>query len=78
MSFQIALNFEDGITRFINAEGHETVADAAYRQGINIPWTAVTAPAAPASARPRRVAMRWVRTSSKTPSAQKKSARVTC
>lgn len=37
MSFQIALNFEDGITRFINAEGHETVADAAYRQGINIP-----------------------------------------
>lgn len=37
MSFQIALNFEDGITRFIEAEGHETVADAAYRQGINIP-----------------------------------------
>ncbi|QVM89353.1 ring-hydroxylating dioxygenase ferredoxin reductase family protein [Pseudomonas entomophila] len=37
MSFQIALNFEDGITRFIDADGHETVADAAYRQGINIP-----------------------------------------
>lgn len=37
MSFQIALNFEDGVTRFIHAEGHETVADAAYRQGINIP-----------------------------------------
>lgn len=37
MSFQIALNFEDGVTRFIEAEGHETVADAAYRQGINIP-----------------------------------------
>lgn len=31
MSFQIALNFEDGVTRFIEAEGHETVADAAYR-----------------------------------------------
>ncbi|WP_416468236.1 benzoate 1,2-dioxygenase electron transfer component BenC [Pseudomonas sp. LFS044] len=37
MSFQIALNFEDGVTRFIEANGHETVADAAYRQGINIP-----------------------------------------
>ena len=37
MNFQIALNFEDGVTRFIEAGGHETVADAAYRQGINIP-----------------------------------------
>ncbi|AYG45082.1 NADH oxidase [Pseudomonas sp. Leaf58] len=37
MSYQIALNFEDGVTRFIDAAGHETVADAAYRQGINIP-----------------------------------------
>lgn len=37
MSFQIALNFEDGVTRFIEADGQETVADAAYRQGINIP-----------------------------------------
>jgi len=37
MSYQIALNFEDGVTRFIEANGHETVADAAYRQGINIP-----------------------------------------
>ncbi|AZL74037.1 ring-hydroxylating dioxygenase ferredoxin reductase family protein [Pseudomonas sichuanensis] len=37
MSYQIALNFEDGVTRFIEADGHETVADAAYRQGINIP-----------------------------------------
>jgi len=37
MSFQIALNFEDGVTLFIEASGHETVADAAYRQGINIP-----------------------------------------
>ena len=37
MSFQIALNFEDGVTRFIETNGQETVADAAYRQGINIP-----------------------------------------
>ena len=37
MSFQIALNFEDGVTRFIEATGQETVVDAAYRQGINIP-----------------------------------------
>ncbi|CAI8961007.1 MULTISPECIES: benzoate 1,2-dioxygenase electron transfer component BenC [Pseudomonas] len=34
---KIALNFEDGVTRFIDATAEETVADAAYRQGINIP-----------------------------------------
>lgn len=37
MSHQIALQFEDGVTRFIEAKGTETVADAAYRQGVNIP-----------------------------------------
>ena len=37
MSHKIALNFEDGVTRFIDASLGETVADAAYRQGINIP-----------------------------------------
>lgn len=37
MSHKIALNFEDGVTRFIDAKSSETVADAAYRQGINIP-----------------------------------------
>ncbi|WP_079201332.1 benzoate 1,2-dioxygenase electron transfer component BenC [Pseudomonas sp. CC6-YY-74] len=37
MSHKIALNFEDGVTRFIDATVGETVADAAYRQGINIP-----------------------------------------
>lgn len=37
MSHKIALNFEDGVTRFIDAKASETVADAAYRQGINIP-----------------------------------------
>ena len=36
MSYQIALNFEDGVTRFIEATGQETVADAAYRQGMNL------------------------------------------
>ncbi|BBP83615.1 toluate 1,2-dioxygenase electron transfer subunit [Pseudomonas sp. Pc102] len=37
MTHQIALTFEDGVTRFIDASPGETVADAAYRQGINIP-----------------------------------------
>lgn len=37
MSHKIALNFEDGVTRFIDVTPSETVADAAYRQGINIP-----------------------------------------
>ena len=37
MTYKIALNFEDGVTRFIDSSAAETVADAAYRQGINIP-----------------------------------------
>jgi benzoate/toluate 1,2-dioxygenase reductase subunit len=37
MAYRIALNFEDGITRFIEANPGETVADASYRVGINIP-----------------------------------------
>jgi benzoate/toluate 1,2-dioxygenase reductase subunit len=34
---RIALNFEDGITRFIDAKEGESIADAAYRQNINVP-----------------------------------------
>lgn len=37
MSFSIALNFEDGVTRFVECRTGETVADASYRAGINIP-----------------------------------------
>lgn len=37
MSHRIALNFEDGVTRFITADAHESIADAAYRQGVNVP-----------------------------------------
>lgn len=37
MAYKIALNFEDGITRFIDASEGELVADAAYRLGLNIP-----------------------------------------
>ncbi|ATE61164.1 benzoate 1,2-dioxygenase electron transfer component BenC [Thauera sinica] len=37
MSHTIALDFEDGVTRFIKCSGSESVVDAAYRQGINIP-----------------------------------------
>lgn len=37
MAHQIALNFEDGATRIIVGREGETVADAAYREGINIP-----------------------------------------
>jgi benzoate/toluate 1,2-dioxygenase reductase subunit len=37
MTYKIALNFEDGVTRFIDCKSSETVADAAYRQGVNIP-----------------------------------------
>ena len=37
MPKRIALNFEDGVTRFIEAGDNELVADAAYRTGLNIP-----------------------------------------
>jgi len=37
MSYQVALNFEDGITRFVECRPGDTVADASYRVGINIP-----------------------------------------
>lgn len=37
MSYSIALNFEDGVTRVIDCEEDEKVTDAAFRQKINIP-----------------------------------------
>jgi benzoate/toluate 1,2-dioxygenase reductase subunit len=37
MSFSIALQFEDGVSRIIPCEPNELVADAAYRAKINIP-----------------------------------------
>ncbi len=37
MSYQIALNFEDGVTRFIECGDGELVSDASYRARINIP-----------------------------------------
>lgn len=37
MSYQIALTFEDGVTRFIENREGEIVADASYRSRINIP-----------------------------------------
>src|SRR4029077_17808378 len=37
MGHNIALNFEDGVTRFIECRPDETIADASYRVGINIP-----------------------------------------
>ncbi|MFC5548815.1 benzoate 1,2-dioxygenase electron transfer component BenC [Massilia aerilata] len=37
MSHTIALQFEDGVTRFISCHPNEKLADAAYRQKVNIP-----------------------------------------
>ncbi|QFI54781.1 benzoate 1,2-dioxygenase electron transfer component BenC [Aeromonas simiae] len=37
MSYNIALNFEDGVTRFIRCNAGETVLDAAYRNRIKLP-----------------------------------------
>lgn len=37
IAYRIALNFEDGATRFIDCNAGETVLDAAYRGNINLP-----------------------------------------
>ena len=37
MTHRIALNFEDGVTRFIECKDGETVLDAAYRAQVNLP-----------------------------------------
>lgn len=37
MTYKVALNFEDGVTRFVNCEEGELLSDAAYRQRVNIP-----------------------------------------
>jgi benzoate/toluate 1,2-dioxygenase reductase subunit len=37
MTYQIALNFEDGVTRIIECDPDELVMDAAFRAKINIP-----------------------------------------
>src|SRR6476659_10197966 len=37
VTYQVALTFEDGVTRFIECRPNEAVADASYRQRINIP-----------------------------------------
>ena len=37
MAHTVALNFEDGVTRFVDCSESESVADASYRVGINIP-----------------------------------------
>lgn len=37
MTYKIALNFEDGVTRIIDCEADEKVSDAAFRQKINVP-----------------------------------------
>ncbi|AMB85865.1 NADH oxidase [Pseudomonas agarici] len=37
MTYSIALNFEDGVTRFIDCDEGEKVLDASFRQGINLP-----------------------------------------
>lgn len=37
MSFKVALNFEDGVTRVIDCNDGETVLDAAYRHQVKLP-----------------------------------------
>ncbi|MCJ7873937.1 2Fe-2S iron-sulfur cluster-binding protein [Phaeobacter sp. J2-8] len=36
-TYNVALNFEDGVTRVIQCDDDEMVTEAAFRQKINIP-----------------------------------------
>ena len=36
-NYRIALNFEDGVTRFVECGANEKVLDAAFRNRINLP-----------------------------------------
>jgi benzoate/toluate 1,2-dioxygenase reductase subunit len=55
MTFNIALNFEDGITRFIQCHAGEKVLDAAYRQKVNHNrWSGPSGRSAPGEPAPRR------------------------
>lgn len=42
MNYRIALCIEDGGTCFIDCDSHETVLDAAYRNGINLPMSCLS------------------------------------
>ena len=42
MAYRIALNFEDGATRFIDCNAGEKVLDAAYRNKINLPMSCLS------------------------------------
>jgi benzoate/toluate 1,2-dioxygenase reductase subunit len=55
MTHNIALNFEDGVTRFITCSADDTVADAAFRAGVNIPMDCREARAALVNALRNRV-----------------------
>lgn len=66
MTHKIALNFEDGVTRFIDANLGETVADAATARASTSRWIAGTVPAEPASASPKAVATTSARNTSRT------------
>ncbi len=37
VSYKIALNFEDGVTRFVECGENEKVLDAAFRNRVNLP-----------------------------------------
>ena len=73
MTFNIALNFEDGITRFIQCNAGEKVLDAAYRQQVNL-----TAFAAPASAAASAANMAWAMSFLKRRSAKRKPQSARC
>jgi hypothetical protein len=63
MTYNIALQFEDGVTRTIPCEADELVSEAAYGPRSTFRSTAATAPAAPASATAKAAPTRRATTS---------------
>ncbi|WP_254049213.1 hypothetical protein [Kocuria sp. WRN011] len=49
MPHQVALTFEDGVTKVIKVDDYETIMDASYKARINIPSDCREARAVPAS-----------------------------
>ncbi len=53
VSYKIALNFEDGVTRFVECGENEKVLDAAFRNRVNLPMDCSDGVCGPVSVAPK-------------------------
>jgi hypothetical protein len=67
MTYRVALNFEDGATRFIECNDGEKVLDAAYRNKINLPMDCSDGVCGTCKCRCEQGNTIWVTSTSRTP-----------